>query len=63
MVTGGILALIAALIVVLSPLAWTDHFWNGSLNKPLPAGCAMQTTPTYSGGFIVVAHCPFWVQV
>ena len=56
---------LAAIILAFSPLLWTDHYIGETFTKkPVPAGCSIQTQT--GGGFqgaIVVAHCPFWVQL
>ena len=55
-VISAALILIAVLVLVFSPLLWTDHLFY-SAHQVMPAGCSV-TTPLGPG--IGVAHCPVW---
>jgi hypothetical protein len=62
-IIGGALILLAALVIALSPMLWTDHVLV-DVTRPLPSGCTMQTKSGGTApGFIPVAHCPVWVQL
>lgn len=53
-IIGGAL-IVAALIVALGPMLWTDHHYVST--KPVPAGCTIQQGPA-----ITTVHCPSWVD-
>ena len=58
-VIGGVLVAIAALIMVLSPMLWTDHLVTRTDTR-IPAGCSIQMP--LSATAYGVARCPTWVQ-
>jgi amino acid permease len=61
-IVGGALVLIAVLVVVFSPMLWTDHVL-ADFNKPVPTGCSVETKPVVQGQTgIMLVHCPSWVQ-
>ena len=61
-IIGGLLVFMAALIMTISPLLWTDHYIGDTFTtKPVPSGCSIQTQPIAGGGAVVIAHCPSWV--
>jgi hypothetical protein len=58
-VIGAALILVAVLVLVFSPLLWTDHLFHNT-NQLIPAGCTI-TTPLTNGS-VGVAHCPVWAN-
>jgi Flp pilus assembly protein TadB len=53
---------VAACVLALSPMLWTDHYWGDKVGKfTVPSSCSLQTMG-YQNSFVVV-HCPVWVQV
>ena len=56
-VIGCALILVAALVLVFSPMLWTDHLLKLGPIVPVPAGCTLQTSQ-----YVITAHCPIWVN-
>jgi hypothetical protein len=56
-IIAGVFVFLAALVIVLSPLMWTDHLLSRDY---LPTGCQV-TTPIKTGQ-PGVARCPIWVR-
>jgi hypothetical protein len=59
LVISAALILVAVLVIVLSPLLWTDHLFYSS-HQLMPAGCSV-TTPLGNSS-VGVAHCPAWAN-
>ena len=58
-VIGAALILVTVLVLVLSPLLWTDHLFHNS-HQVIPAGCSITTALGSSS--VGVAHCPVWAN-
>lgn len=57
-VIAALVGLVAVLILVFSPLLWTDHLLT-SYDRPIPTSCSLEAQGTPP---IRVVHCPSWVQ-
>lgn len=58
-VIASAIVLVAVLVIVFSPLLWSDHLVTYPTSRQLH-GCTIQSTASDA---IFVAHCPFWTQV
>jgi hypothetical protein len=58
-VIGAALILVAVLVLVFSPLLWTDHLFS-NVHQLIPASCSV--TSPLGEGRVGVAHCPVWAN-